>query len=476
MLTAAFRAFGGEDLVRDFLTGLPGGFWGQFFIVMAVIFLLGFFLDFIEIAVVVVPIVAPILLADPSANITAVWLGVMIGLNIQTSFLTPPFGFALFYLRGVAPAVIKTIAIYKGVVAFILLQLNALVIVAAYPKLVTKLPTRISLTSETAPPPLNPRLQFCLEENLFNEYQAREAELRAAINNVRQLDMSYLPDDLQKSATQALDKAENTFKLLADIRTADAAVQAATDEYRPLHNDVRFIQREIKDLETEMERRRLQSQRLNPKSPTLEATRASLEQRIAAAQSEIEALQTQIPPSWEETNKVFQDLEKTDESARQVYRRNVDDAYTPIRELVNIIASTDALAALQPRLVELGAQVAGAEPAAGVDPVAEMISAVRAVDGTKDITAALNDARRDLRNKTPDKEKALQSLDQASTLLEQQLAWRQQAKAGLLPGLQSYEELIRNNIGLRQQSQLPREKALEIVSCTAAHRDIALHF
>ena len=81
---------------------MPGGFWSQFIIVMLVIFVLGFFLDFIEIAVVVVPIVAPILLMDPSANITAVWLGVMIGLNIQTSFLTPPFGFALFYLRGVA--------------------------------------------------------------------------------------------------------------------------------------------------------------------------------------------------------------------------------------------------------------------------------------------------------------------------------------------------------------------------------------
>ncbi len=92
MLTAAFRAFGGEELVREFLTSLPGGFWAQFIIVMAVIFLLGFFLDFIEIAVVVVPIVSPILLADPQANITAVWLGVMIGLNIQTSFLTPPFG------------------------------------------------------------------------------------------------------------------------------------------------------------------------------------------------------------------------------------------------------------------------------------------------------------------------------------------------------------------------------------------------
>ena len=116
ILTAAFRAFGGEDLVRDYLNALPGGFWTKFIIVMAVIFLLGFFLDFIEIAVVVVPIVAPILLADPSANITAVWLGVMIGLNIQTSFLTPPFGFALFYMRGVAPAAVKTVQMYKGVI------------------------------------------------------------------------------------------------------------------------------------------------------------------------------------------------------------------------------------------------------------------------------------------------------------------------------------------------------------------------
>ena len=87
MLTSAFRAFGGEELVRHFLTGLPGGFWTQFLVVMLVIFLLGFFLDFIEIAVVVVPIVAPILLLDPSANITAVWLGVMVGLNIQTSLV-----------------------------------------------------------------------------------------------------------------------------------------------------------------------------------------------------------------------------------------------------------------------------------------------------------------------------------------------------------------------------------------------------
>ena len=133
MLTSAFRAFGGEELVKEFLTGLPGGFWAQFLVVMLVIFLLGFFLDFIEIAVVVVPIVAPILLANPEANVTAVWLGVMIGLNIQTSFLTPPFGFALFYLRGVADKVIETIDIYKGAASFIVLQLLGLAIAGVLP-------------------------------------------------------------------------------------------------------------------------------------------------------------------------------------------------------------------------------------------------------------------------------------------------------------------------------------------------------
>jgi len=143
MLTSAFRGFGGEELVKHFLTGLPGGFWIQFIVVMAVIFVLGFFLDFIEIAVVVVPIVAPILLAEPSANVTAVWLGVMIGINIQTSFLTPPFGFALFYLRGVAPPSVTTMQIYAGVIPFVCMQLMMLGILWAFPDLTLWLPRMV---------------------------------------------------------------------------------------------------------------------------------------------------------------------------------------------------------------------------------------------------------------------------------------------------------------------------------------------
>jgi len=137
LFSLVFRGFGGDDIVRELLTNLPGGVFGAMLVVMLVMFLLGFILDFIEITFVVVPIVAPILL---TLGLDPIWLGVMIAINLQTSFLTPPFGFALFYLRGVAPAEIRTIDIYRGVVPFIAIQLLALGLLALWPTLVTWLP------------------------------------------------------------------------------------------------------------------------------------------------------------------------------------------------------------------------------------------------------------------------------------------------------------------------------------------------
>ena len=137
VFSLVFRGYGGDALVREFLTNLPGGAFGAVFIVMLLMFLLGFVLDFIEITFVVVPIVGPILL---TMGIDPVWLGVMIAINLQTSFLTPPFGFALFYLRGVAPESVSTGDIYRGVVPFVAIQLLALGMLAAFPELATWLP------------------------------------------------------------------------------------------------------------------------------------------------------------------------------------------------------------------------------------------------------------------------------------------------------------------------------------------------
>jgi tripartite ATP-independent transporter DctM subunit len=140
VFSLVFRGFGGEELIQEFFVDMPGGVIGATLVVMLVIFLLGFILDFIEITFVVVPIVGPILLA---MGVDPIWLGIMIALNLQTSFLTPPFGFALFYLRGVAPESVPTGAIYRGVIPFIIIQLLVLGALWRWPELATWLPAKL---------------------------------------------------------------------------------------------------------------------------------------------------------------------------------------------------------------------------------------------------------------------------------------------------------------------------------------------
>lgn len=137
IFTIVFRGFGGEELIHNWFHHMPGGVIGATIIVMLVMFVLGFILDFIEITFVVVPIVGPILLA---MGLDPIWLGIMIAVNLQTSFLTPPFGFALFYLRGVAPESIPTSAIYRGVLPFVAIQVLLLAILALFPEIATWLP------------------------------------------------------------------------------------------------------------------------------------------------------------------------------------------------------------------------------------------------------------------------------------------------------------------------------------------------
>lgn len=138
LFSLTFRGFGGDHVVEEFLKSLPGGVFTAMLVVMALMFVMGFFLDFIEIVFVVVPVVGPILL---QMDMSPVWLGVMIAVNLQTSFLTPPFGFALFYLRGVAPPELTTMDIYRGVLPFVVIQLIGLCIIAYFPQLATWLPT-----------------------------------------------------------------------------------------------------------------------------------------------------------------------------------------------------------------------------------------------------------------------------------------------------------------------------------------------
>jgi len=476
MLTSAFRGFGGEELVREHLTALPGGFWTQFIVVMAVIFFLGFFLDFLEIAVVVVPIVAPILLADPSANVTAVWFGVMVGLNIQTSFLTPPFGFSLFYLRGVAPKDVRTTQIYKGAAAFIGLQLLGLAIAGVFPGLVNYLPNKTHLVSETAPPPSNPRLQECLENYLFVDYDNNKATLEQSIERVKTAQLAYLPDEYQERLNDSYNQAGATFGLVEEVRVTSKAMQDYSPGYRPQHIEVRRIQKAMRKLQREIAELEQQRQRANSDDNVDEQRIEKLLAKISALEAEIKSLETGIPESWTEARARFEALAKAENSARRKYRQNVDDSYGMIVTMRQILSETDALVALQNRFEPLLELVQRQSPADGLEAVKALSDEIDLLTETHRINAKLTRAKRALRGNTPDQKKAIAEIMLAAEIMQTEIEWHRRASNDLANDLEQYEQAIASTIGMRMQERLTSDQAESIASCLAVHKDLSLYF
>ena len=473
MLTAAFRAFGGEELVKHFLEGIPGGFWAKFITVMAVIFILGFFLDFIEIAVVVVPIVAPILLADPSANITAVWLGVMIGLNIQTSFLTPPFGFALFYLRGVAPAIVKTIDMYKGVIAFIMLQLAALFIIANYPPLVNYLPNRVSFLSETAPPPRNPRIQYCVEEYIHGAMVNGNGDVNRAVDAARGLDASFLPKNVSKDFLASFDDVAAAKQLLIDAKTAAAAVAAAAVEYRPIHRTVRALQRDARVFDIQVKEWETAISRLRGDKNA--AARKVFEDRIAVAETSRDELLAQIPASWAEQQATFAKLTKEEAKMRNQFRRKADGAYQGVETLSNTLNGSAAYLALASRFEEMSGIIENGNPTETHEIVNEF-SKQFSMEGASKVKSGLSKVRRNLKRKKPDPARAMKEFDRAEKEYKKQVEWRIQAQGDFTTGVATYLNALRGTVGMRQQPKMTRDQGLFMASCQSGHRDISLNF
>ncbi len=469
MLTAAFRGFGGEEYVREFLQGLPGGFWSQFIVVMAVIFVLGFFLDFIEIAVVVVPIVAPILLADPSANITAVWLGVMIGVNIQTSFLTPPFGFALFYLRGVASKAISTVAIYRGVIPFIILQLIALAIVGAVPPLVNYLPNRFYLSSFNAPPPQNPRLQECVEQYLAEAITDNKAEIAQSLTLLSSLDKTMLPKKIAGELEDAEKAAGSVFGHLETVQEAQAVLADAKISYAAFHAEVRSTQREMRKIDTLVKR-------LKREQLVVDAAeeKQHIADEIEEALARKDAYAATIPAEWEPTLKEYQAKQKDLNTANRKYRRAMDDGFSKIDETITLINAQGDLQAYQPKLNEIIAGLANLSNAEKQDVLKATEKEIGAITGSAPVKSLLSKARRAY--KKDDNAKADGLIADALAQMDAEIAWRTQAIPTILPVLETYQNQTANTIGLRGQDRIPAFLVPRISGCRSKHKDISLQF
>ena len=473
MLTSGFRAFGGEELVRDFLQDLPGGFWTQFIVVMIVIFLLGFFLDFIEIAVVVVPIIAPILLAEPGANVSAIWLGVMIGVNLQTSFLTPPFGFALFYLKGVASKLVTTLNIWKGVVPFIVLQLIGLGIVGFYPSLVNYLPARTYLTSNVAPPPMNPKLQYCLQEYKFAIYNNEEQTITNAIKNMQKLTPANLPVDKLDIFEEHFDNALGTFAIVKKLQKTEQEYELFAKDYKDLHFDVRKIQKKVRKIDQKI--KKLKSEIRNLDEDNLSA-KNKLELKIENYELEIKELQDKVPESWKAKNGEFEILHKAKNTRTKRYRKNVDEAYETLDQIVMFINDNEKLKELSSEIKELKYNIDNKNYENSISVIDNLFEKLGEISGTEEFANKLDDLISVIDNDEVDEQKLTEVSSETFNLFNLEVSWRDDANKNLMPELIKYNDVIKHNIGLRLQNRLTKEQAKFVARCNSVHRDISLNF
>ena len=470
MLTAAFRGFGGEEIVKDFLTGLPGGFWTQFIVVMAVIFILGFFLDFIEIAIVVVPIVAPILLAETSANITAVWLGVMIGVNMQTSFLTPPFGFSLFYLRGVAPKSIKTTEIWKGASVFIFLQLVGLGIVGYFPQLVNYLPLRSYYSSEVAPPPINPKLQECLFDYTYDKYTLTFAETNNLITKINSYNLSFIPETQSKKISDMISGIGSSKNLIDEVKISESNFNDYSINYKPLHTKVRRIEKEIYKKLNKIEKIKKEI-RLEIDPTEIE----KLDSEILDYQDEIEKIKMTIPSNWESENSEFNNILNEYNKTKLKYNKTVDNSFNELMEFIEIFKNLEDLFLIEDSFDKIFNKIEKEDENIS-DQLKEFEKKFNKFNQVSNIKKPIKNARKLLKKNYDKKSEALELIMESKLIYEKEIFWRLKAKDILLEDFILLSKLGEETFGLRKQDSLNKEQAVYLARCKSSHEDISLYF
>jgi len=470
MLTAAFRGFGGEEIVKDFLTSLPGGFWTQFIVVMAVIFILGFFLDFIEIAIVVVPIVAPILLAETSANVTAVWLGVMIGVNMQTSFLTPPFGFSLFYLRGVAPKSIKTTEIWKGASVFIILQLVGLGVVGYFPQLVNYLPLRSYYSSEVSPPPINPKLQECLIEYSHNKYEQNFSETLSLIDKINLYNLNFMPEKQSKNISKVIQDISFSKVGIDEIILSRKNFKDYSLNYKPLHTKVRNIEKNINKRKGKIEKIKKEI-RLETELTEIQ----KLEEKIFVLENEIENIKRTIPSNWKIENENFNTILKDFNTTKLKYNKLVDSSYSELLKYIEIFKNAEDFSKLEDQYDNLYLNIFNEESEI-IEIIKDFERLFNPFNDTSDIKKPIKKARKLLKKNFDKKDEALNLIAESKSIYILEKDWRLKASEVLMIDFIQLSNTGNETFGLRKQDSLNDEQALYLASCKSVHEDISLYF
>ena len=454
MLTSGFRAFGGEELVRDFLQDLPGGFWTQFVVVMIVIQTLDFGNHL------------------PS-NMIVPWIAVLLAVNLQTSFLTPPFGFALFYLKGVAPKVVQTLDIWKGVVPFIILQLIGLAIVGSYPSLVNYLPNRVYLTSNVAPPPMNPKLQYCLQEYKFAKYTNNADEIKSSIDDFDSIILANLPADKLSYFQRHVDNSNYTFELVDDVKSAEAIYNDYAVDYRDLHFKTRKKQKKIFKLNKKIDKFKAEIRNLDDDEVS---EKNKIEQRIEDIKLEIDEIANTISKDWKSKNDEFNKINKAKNLAVKKYRKTANNANKDLMLKKLFILDAKKFEELNEDIQILKSKIDNRGYLDAIDHIDNMFDKVGEISGSDEFADKLDYLITIMDEDEKDPEQIQKIASDTYAHFDQEVSWRNEFDKKYMDRINNHLTVLSETIGLRLQQKLTKEQAIYVSKCNSVHRDISLNF
>jgi chromosome segregation ATPase len=279
--------------------------------------------------------------------------------------------------------------------------------------------------------------------------------------------------DLAKSFDMAL----GTFDLVTQVRATAADVEQATVRYRPIHKGVRRLQQEMRDIDAEIAELTNDIRRLKRSEATIPSDISDIENRIEALMADKVAVEGEIPESWEAEQKQFVSLLNAEKKARRDYRRNVDRAYEPVQKTLAVALSGGDLATIS---ADIEALTAIAENGSVEEVKAALKAARKALSGAapdiSSISSVLTKADRALKKDGRGRDKTVEFVAEAIDLYKNEVTWRERAATDLFAGLNSYDDAIKNSIGLRLQDRLPTSIARSVAACRSKHTDISLNF
>ncbi|HIG77925.1 MAG TPA: C4-dicarboxylate ABC transporter permease, partial [Candidatus Lambdaproteobacteria bacterium] len=296
-------------------------------------------------------------------------------------------------------------------------------------------------------------------------------------DTISQVNVEYLPDKYKKALKTSQLQVLETFDLVVAVNKSDQDLNEFIPGYEELHHLVRRIELEVRKIEFDIHELEQRKMRLERNGNSVDALiMKQIGESIETFQGMKDELEEKIPSQWQSEREKFEKLNKEARESRQKYRRNSDSAYEPLIQLSAVLNSTQALLEMEKPLNSIKSIIENEQPDSAMQRIKKIESALGGIKGVSSIKSKISKARRALKGKKPNPEKALQQWQLGMSVYYQEIEWRQLAVNELAQPLANYELLLKDSIGLRMQKKLNKDQALAVAACKSSHEDISLFF